>query len=330
MTIKVYKDRIEFDDYVLRATPTGFSFNGEIQAKLFESVFQGTVAGFSAGGYAPPTTNSNVIDKHSFTVDGNATDVGDLTVGRYSAAGASSPSHGYTAGGSIFTGSVSPQNVIDKFLFVSNGNATDVGDLTQGRSSSGQSSRVSGYASTGYGGSPVASVNTIDKFPFAADFNATDVGDSLAAKRYVASQSSQDFGYNTGGYDSAALNVIEKFSFSIDQNASDVADLTVARWIVAGQSSTVSGYTSGGLATPGSPTYNIIDKFPFATDANATDVGDLFSARGYVGGTSSTTSGYTADSTRIDKFPFSTDSNATNVGSLSSSRSYLPPVGQQY
>ena len=45
--------------------------------------FQGRNFGYTSGG--TPTTN--VIDKFSFTSDGNATDVGDVTVGRAIAAG---------------------------------------------------------------------------------------------------------------------------------------------------------------------------------------------------------------------------------------------------
>ena len=90
---------------------------------------------------------------------------------------------GYTSGGygRLPPGSPRPaspatyRNIIDKFPFATDANATDVGDLTVARSSSaGQSSTVSGYASAGYTGD---AVNVIDKFPFATDANATDVGD---------------------------------------------------------------------------------------------------------------------------------------------------------
>ena len=47
--------------------------------------FQGSNFGYTSGGAAP--TPSNVIDKFSFTSDGNASDVGDLTVARELATG---------------------------------------------------------------------------------------------------------------------------------------------------------------------------------------------------------------------------------------------------
>ena len=67
---------------------------------------------------------SNIIQKFAFASDGNATDVGDLTVARYSSAGQSSTASGYSSGGRNPT-----SNIIDKFPFASDGNATDVGDL---------------------------------------------------------------------------------------------------------------------------------------------------------------------------------------------------------
>ena len=48
-----------------------------------------TASGYIAGGFgAPPSPNyKNQIEKFSFSSDGNATDVGDLTAGRFGGAG---------------------------------------------------------------------------------------------------------------------------------------------------------------------------------------------------------------------------------------------------
>ena len=101
-------------------------------------------------------------------------------------------------------------HVIDKFPFSSDANATDVGDLTQGRSTAaGQSSNASGYTS---GGESPSSLNTIDKFPFSSDGNATDVGDLTQARAHIAGQSSDASGYTSGGEHD--INIIDKFSFS--------------------------------------------------------------------------------------------------------------------
>ena len=90
---------------------------------------------------------------------------------------------GYTSGGFF-----AAKNVIDKFPFASDANATDVGDLTQARYAlAGQSSTVSGYTS---GGSLWPSVlqPTIDKFAFASDGNATDVGNLTVVREATTGQ----------------------------------------------------------------------------------------------------------------------------------------------
>ena len=232
------------------------------------------VSGYTSAGFGP--SYSNVIDKFPFATNANATDVGDVTHGRYSATGQSSDVSGYTSGGYAAPGVVpygtSRANIIDKFPFATNANATDVGDLagTGGpNTQTGHSATVSGY-STGGG------TNVIEKFPFATDSNATDVGDMTVTRGGAIGQSSDVSGYSSGGgVGPTSSNVIDKFPFATNANSTDVGDLTVARSDGAGQSSTLSGYTSGGA---GPVTYNVIDKFPFATNANATDVGDLVTA----------------------------------------------------
>ena len=69
-----------------------------------------TTHGYASGGNPG---NSNVIDKFSFTTDGDATDVGDLSLGRQSLTGQSSTTHGYSSGG-YTTGRI---DIIDKVSF---------------------------------------------------------------------------------------------------------------------------------------------------------------------------------------------------------------------
>ena len=166
------------------------------------ATFQGTVAGYMSGGNqipsTPPILTYNIIDKFPFATNANATDVGNLTVGgpHSGGAGQSSDVSGYTSGG--YVNGVNNINTIDKFPFASNGNATDVGDLTTIRQgAAGQSSSVNGYTSGGNstipGGPPT--YNIIDKFPFASDANATDVGDLNIAHDDSAGASSAENGY---------------------------------------------------------------------------------------------------------------------------------------
>jgi hypothetical protein len=309
--------------------------------------FQGTVAGYASGVSPPaPPGLSNAISKFPFASDANATDVGDLSVSRRDGSGQSSDVSGYTSGGTSAPNhplAGGNTNVIDKFPFASNGNATDVGDLLSIMEAvgGGQSSTVSGYVSGGFAPTAVAPPgglsNVIQKFPFATNANATDVGDLTFHSYYVAGQSSTVSGYtssrnvfNVPPPGNSSSNIIDKFPFATDANATDVGDLSVTRRSAAGQSSTVSGYASGGNL-PTNFRSNTIDKFPFAADANATDVGDLTVVRSSASGQSSTVSGYASGgvsgSNVIDKFPFATDANATDVGDLSVVQELA--VGQQ-
>ena len=89
----------------------------------------GTVKGYCATGN---TNNSGAgegprrIERWSFTTDGNATDVGDVTLGRHHSSGQSSETHGYISG-SAANGPVT--SAIDRWSFSSEGNAVDHGDL---------------------------------------------------------------------------------------------------------------------------------------------------------------------------------------------------------
>lgn len=92
-----------------------------------------TTHGYTSGGGLSDAGHpfQNRIDKFTFSSDNNATDVGDLSVSRGNVSGNSSTGHGYTTGGQTASPSSSLSNVIDKFPFSSDGNATDVGDLTR-------------------------------------------------------------------------------------------------------------------------------------------------------------------------------------------------------
>jgi len=133
--------------------------------------------GYRAGGTNPSSQATNIIDKWPFATDENATDVGDLTQQRGWGAAASSTTYGYYAGGFHWIPPSGRYNIIDKYAFASDGNATDVGDLTgTDHNNSGGSSSTHGFRLGGSAGTPTGSTD-IEKFAFASDGNATDVAD---------------------------------------------------------------------------------------------------------------------------------------------------------
>jgi len=349
MAITVCGNCIEFGgSYTLRSTAPGFCLNGVIKAASgfcdtrFSPV-QGTVSGYTSlggrGGLAGPPNDApqtDAIDKFPFSSDTNATDVGEMTIRRKGAAGQSSSTHGYAAGGVKFPATLLC-NTIDKFPFTSDTNGTDVGDLSVARvNSSGQSSLTHGYTSAGAvcDCAPIPTLpgfwDRIDKFPFSSDSNASDIGELVQARASVAGQSTCDSGYVTRGCvnNNGLVNTIEKFPFSADTPATDVGEIDPIKSGSAGQSSQTHGYVSGG----DSPIFDAIAKFSFSNETNSGDVGELSQARTVAAGQSSTASGYTSggsDPTAgpsgpevnyIDKFPFSSDASATDVGDLTQVR----------
>jgi len=233
---------------------------------------------------------------------------------------------GYTSGGLLGGNS----NVIDKFPFASDTDATDVGDLTQSRERmAGASSSSHGYTSGGGTSSPF--LNTIDKFPFSTDTNASDVGDLAITVRGNSGQNSTTDGYTTGGQTTPTyVDNMQKFTFSSDSNATDIGELTEARRIGTGNSSTTHGYHAGGLGPSGVPSYHLIDKFPFSTDQSSSDIAELSASvyntgpngqnsdsHGYVaGGYDNDPAGGVGVINIIQKYSFSVDANSTDVGDL--------------
>ena len=293
--------------------------------------FQGTAYGYTSGGHFG--SQKDVIDKFSFTSDGNATDVGNLTFARTEGCGHSSATYGYVSGGRGVP-YATLNNSIDKFSFASDANATDSGDLVATITQpAGQSSTTHGYVAGGLGGSAVASVQ---KFSTSSGGNASAISGVLtSARRGCAGVSSPTYGYTVGG-SGPYSNVIEKMNFSTDANATDVGDLSIARGSFAGNSSTTEGFAGGGADAGTPPGANQIEKWSFASDANATSHGNLSREAYGVCGQSATAYGYTSGgyvpntySNIIDKYAFTSNTTATDVGDLSVARGELPQA-QQY
>ena len=176
--------------------------------------------GYPAGGEQPGY--SDRIDRFSFTDDGNATDVGNLTVGKSWKAGASSQTHGYFAGGQTAV------NIIERLAFAATNNSVDVGDLglNGGHGSGGVTSSTHGYYIRAHSSNP--SGQDIQKYAFASSANGSYVGDCPTHGYYKAGASSTTYGYCMGGLQSPAgslTDAVEKFSLSSDGNATTVGDL---------------------------------------------------------------------------------------------------------
>jgi len=328
---------------------TAWSSLNYFEATVVPWAYQGENSGYTAGGNKTPFATVNVLDKFPFSSDGNATDVGDLTVGRGGGGGLTSETDGYAAGGNSWTPSnpyYGQKNIVDKTPFSSDGNMTDVGDL-QGTKFGGvgsASSSENGYLFGGCGapapsGPSGSALQQIDKFPFSGTFSITDVGDlshdSPTSNYYTlesAGVTSSTHGYRAGGmYSSIGSTKLDKFSFSSDGNATDVGDLTDAIFGASGTSSSDAGYVSGGRQFSAPVNQTKVQCTPFASDTGTTCVGALAQGQHYgAASQSSTTAGYATAGfwpnsmspagNIIQKFPFSAEGNSTDVGDLTCAR----------
>lgn len=342
MTIRIKKDRIEFDGYTLYETSDGFFFNGQITGCQIQDSFQGTVAGFAAAGYTPGGTATNVVERFSFGSELNACCVGILgTCGMGNSATASSSEHGYQVSYG-FTPCTTQCTRIERYPFSGGGfTSTFVGCLTSLNQilTSGQSSRTHGYSSGGWIG-PAAQTQSIQihKFSFSSCGNSICVGNLSCCRQGLSGQSSSTHGYASAGYcvspsvSGLMLGLIDKFPFATDSPAICVGCLAVnigERSI--GISSSDAGFTAGGL---NSPWRNEVLKFPFASESSGVDLGDLTVCNSEAAGMSAVSNGYVAGGknnpnpssflSSVEKFPYSSPFvTTTTIANLTSGR-YSP------
>lgn len=195
------------------------------------------------GGYRnTAAARVNSIEKWSHTTEGNTTDVGDLLVHIDLSESVHSANHGYTVGGNDYGPTGSPTstqiNQISKFSFSSDGNATDVGDLTTtALYANAFQSSTTGYKYAGSQGVPNGG-DTIESFPFASDTNSADTGDNATSTVQHAGtgHNTDDAGFIAGGRDPSPGSPtqyvqaeIDKYLFAGGADMTDVSDLSTGR-----------------------------------------------------------------------------------------------------
>ena len=290
--------------------------------------FQGSSYGYNVGGYTsggPPGSNTDV-ERFSFTSDGNSSDVADLsTAVHYNNTCCNTGTAGYVKGGINYP-PTTDRGDIQKFIFSSEANCTDVGDLLlDGEGRSGSSSSTHGYTAGGTttsGGTPY--FDSIEKFSYSAEGTSIDVGNLIAAG-YISGSgaNSSTYGYVQGGYVSAYTDMIQRYSYSSDGNSVDTgANLTLATNQGTSCSSVTYAYYHAGQSRR-----TVIDKHQFDTSNDSTDVGDLIADSWGCASATSTTYGYSMGGgspyqNHIQKYAFASDGNATDVGDLATANRY--------
>lgn len=196
--------------------------------------------GFVSASYDATTPGSYAsvdVEKFSLSSETTGVDIADMTTGRYSAAGISSSTTGYVAGGGVADTNV-PKDEIESFSFASPTVVSSVGTLTVAKTQvSGQSSTTDGYISGGVNSSITTKYADIESFPFATPpVTSTDVGDISAQRQNTIGISSISYGYVVGGFETLYVDTVERYPFAggVGLTTTDVGSLSEAKRFGAG------------------------------------------------------------------------------------------------
>ena len=182
-------------------------------------------------------------------------------------------------GTALFAGASTTDDVIQKILIQSTGNAEDFGDLSGNRyENESAASSTRGVFAGGYteDTSPNQKVNIIEFVTIAVSSNTTDFGDLTSNRGHSSGASNATRGVIAGGSAKPSpypvTNVIDFFTIATTGNASDFGDTTSARkFMGGGRSSTTRALFCGG----NSPETNTIEFVTIASQGvDASDFGD--------------------------------------------------------
>ena len=293
----------------------------------------------AGGGDTAGGSFSNTIDIVQVRSKGNASDFGDLALGRQSIANGCISS---TTRGLIYAGDDSGPaqyvNNIDFITMASVGNAVDFGDATADDSGGGgfsnatRGGRGGGFTGTG---NPFAS-NIIDYVTIATTGNATDFGDLSSVRYSVSGLSSSTRGIFGGGaiYTGSTVysNIMEYITIASTGNVTDFGDILSAGDNMMSASSATRGLYLGGITGAGAPAVqNVIQYITIASTGNSQDFGDLAVAMRSGGPGSNSISGITmggyagpALSNAIQEVTIATTGNAADFGDLTQTRGDNP------
>jgi len=181
--------------------------------------------------------------------EGNASDFGDLTMGRRAAGALSSPIRAcFAAGYQQPDASGTRTDRIDYVTIASTGDAIDFGNLTQsGWGPAAMSNSVRGvYAGRLSPGSP-GFETTIDYITIASTGDAVDFGNLpySADAQIEGTCGSSTRGIAAGGNTGSKINNISFITLSTLGNAADFGDLTLARGTAGSGSNATRGLFAG-------------------------------------------------------------------------------------
>ena len=224
-----------------------------------------------------PGSNPTDIDLITMATTGNASDYGDLTVGKGYGAATSNGIYAISAGGNTVI------DVIDFGPIAQTGNFIDFGDLTVARNAlAGICNPTRGVFAGGTDGSSPspAGKNVIDYITINSKGNATDFGDLTGTAAYIGVACTATRGFFIGNHTGLGTKdgkTTDLINFASTGNATDFGE--VQGTLIRAGANTCNGkygFMLGG-ATPSNT--NMVQKFNMTSLGNMVDWSDLSSAR---------------------------------------------------
>ena len=343
LTISSATDATDFGDLANKVSALAATSNGTNDRGIF------------GGGYDTSLNRINSIEYITISKKGNASDFGDLQDKRVF--------HGSTSNGvndrSVFGGGDTDSelntNAIEYVTISSTGNASDFGDLTDGRT--GLAATSNGKANRGvFGGGSL----TIDYITISTPGNASDFGDLTVNRSYLAAASNgnmsdmnvcgpassltgyfdyiaHDRAINSYGEQDIDKDTIEYVTISKPSNALIFGTLYYGRYYTASTSNGANdkgaiGGGKGSNSNTSSVYYDYINYTTISTPGNAGVGGYLSESKDFLAATSNGVNdrgifggGYDSNAVlnTIEYITISSGGNASDFGDLSDIRSEL-------
>jgi hypothetical protein len=235
--------------------------------------------------------NSDVIDYITIATTGDATDFGNLTVGRGEGGSCSNGSRALWGGGG---GDSTGKDEIDYVTISSTGNATDFGNLSSVRN--GVTACSDGTKGLFWlGGQHPTYVQTIEYVNITSTGNVTDFGDMLETPQKLGaavcdgSRAVHAGGRKDDSGSTSGSSTIEYINTSSTGNATDFGELNEARAALAGVTDNTKGVFGGGYLV--SSYTNTLQYVNVNSVGNASDFGDMTSGSAWVGACSNASRG---------------------------------------
>jgi len=238
-----------------------------LQSSLWQPVPKNALRGLACGGQNGSV--KDIIDYFTIATVGNATDFGNLTLGRFDPACSADATRGITMGGANGGNS----NIIDYVTVATAGNATDFGDMIAAtKHNTGLADATRGLSCGGY---TSGVIDAIDYVTILTTGNASDFGNLTTSTRSSGSCADATRGLISGGYTSGITSTQQYITVASTGNGTNFGNLTTATSMCASLADSTRGLVAGGDISSGIGYVNTIEYNTIQTPAVATDFGDL-------------------------------------------------------